>query len=130
MPGIVWKFFQYSLHFQWWFKFLEKVLIWLRKCWFYLKKMPKSKVESFRKANFDVSQECKIMPTWTIKFGTSTQLTCLKTEELNVLNIWKMWKKWSLKEARPSFDQNSCSSTNPVQNIWNKIEKSSKIVQD
>ena len=27
------------------------------------KKMPKSKVESFRKANFDVNQECKIMPT-------------------------------------------------------------------
>ena len=35
-----------------------------------------------------------------------------------------------LKETRPSYDQKLASLDNPRQNIWNKIEKSSKIGQD
>ena len=32
MTRIVWKLFFYSLHFQWWFNYLEKVPILAQKC--------------------------------------------------------------------------------------------------
>ena len=40
-----------------------------------------------------------------------------------------MSKNESLKKTGPSEDQNFLCSDNPEQNIWNKIEKSSKIGQ-
>ena len=39
-------------------------------------------------------------------------------------------KKKLLKETGLSYDQKFLSSENPRQNIWNKMEKSSKIRQD
>ena len=45
----VWKFLFCNLHFEWWFKFLEKVLIWLRNVTS-IKKLPIGKVESFFKS--------------------------------------------------------------------------------
>ena len=41
-----------------------------------------------------------------------------------------MLKNWSLKEAAPSYDQKFVCLENPGQNIWNKVDKSSKIGQD
>ena len=38
-----------------------------------------------------------------------------------------MSKNWSLKETELSYDQKCACLDNPRQNIWNKIEKSSKI---
>ena len=45
------KIFFCSLHFQWWLKFLEKVLISLKNV-ISIKKIPISKVESSLKSNF------------------------------------------------------------------------------
>ena len=41
-----------------------------------------------------------------------------------------MLKNWSLRETEQIYDQEFTCSDNPGQNIWNKIEKSSKIGQD
>ena len=51
MTKIVWKFSFCSLHFQLWFKFLEKVVIWLKNVTFIIK-LPINKVVSFLKSNF------------------------------------------------------------------------------
>ena len=40
-----------------------------------------------------------------------------------------MSKSYSLQEAEPSFDPKFDCSDNPVQNIWNKVKKPSKIGQ-
>ena len=58
MKRIFWKVFICSLHFQWRLKFLEKVLILLKKG-ISTKKLPIRKVESFSKSNFDLKQICK-----------------------------------------------------------------------
>ena len=59
MTKAVWKFPFCSLHFQWCFQFLEKVLIWLYKI-ISIKQISKSKVEKFLKSNFDLNQICKM----------------------------------------------------------------------
>ena len=41
-----------------------------------------------------------------------------------------MSKKWSLKDIEPSYAQKFACSDYPEQNIWNKIDKPSKIGQD
>ena len=41
-----------------------------------------------------------------------------------------MWKNWSLKKTGWSYNETFVSPDNPGQNIWNKIEKSSKTEQD
>ena len=46
-----WKFSFCSLHFQCWFKFLEKVLIWIKNVTS-AKKLTTCKVESYLKSNF------------------------------------------------------------------------------
>ena len=51
MTRIVWKFPFCSLHLQWWFRFLEKVLMWLKNVTS-IKNLPTSNVESFLKPNF------------------------------------------------------------------------------
>ena len=58
MTKIVWKFFFCSLHLQWWFDFLEKVLTRLEKV-SSIQKLSISKVEGFIRSNFDLSKICK-----------------------------------------------------------------------
>ena len=41
-----------------------------------------------------------------------------------------MFKKWSWKGTGPSKDQKFACSDNPGQNIWTKLEKSSKTGQE
>ena len=41
-----------------------------------------------------------------------------------------MSKHWSWKGTGLSYDQRFACSDNPGQNIWNKVEKSSKIAQE
>ena len=41
-----------------------------------------------------------------------------------------MSKNWSWKEAGPRKDQNLACSDNPGQDIWNKMEQSSKTGQE
>ena len=54
MTKIVWKFSFCSLHFQWIFKFLEKMLIWFKTV-SSVKKLPISNVESFLQSIFDTN---------------------------------------------------------------------------
>ena len=72
MARIFWKISFCSLHFQSWFKFLEKVLIWLKNVTS-IKKLLISKVESFWKSNF--WPKSKYCLHKTVKPGTLTQLT-------------------------------------------------------
>ena len=51
MTRIVWRFSFCSVHFHWWFKFLEKVLTYLKNVTS-IKRLPISKVECFWKSNF------------------------------------------------------------------------------
>ena len=49
---------------------------------------------------------------------------------MNGLKLQKMSKNWSLKENGSSYDQKCVFSNNSGQNIWNRLEKSSKIGQE
>ena len=59
-PGLSEIFF-YSLHFQWWFKFLEKVPIFANVSSY--KKQLIDKIQNFIKSNFGLSQGYKIVLT-------------------------------------------------------------------
>ena len=48
----------------------------------------------------------------------------------NALELQKRFKNSSLKEIGPNYSQNFFCSHNPGQNIWHKVDKSSKIGQD
>ena len=132
MTRIDWKFCFCSLHSQWWFKFLEKVLIWLKKV-NSTKKLLISKAESFLKSNFHLNQICKIVLTQSHYIWNFNAVTCfiflLKIGQM-LSSYRKFFKNWRLKETRPSCDKKFSCSDNHGQNIWNKIEKSSKIGQD
>ena len=68
-----------------------------------------------------------------MKFETLTQLTCFMFLSKIGEMLWsyrKCQKNLSLKETGPSYDKKFACSDNPGQNIWNQIEKSSKIGQD
>ena len=60
MTNIVWKFCFCSVHFQWWFKFQEKMPLWLKK-FSYVKKLPISNSESFLESIFGLNEICKIL---------------------------------------------------------------------
>ena len=62
MTKIVWKFSFCSLHFQWWFEFLEKMLIWFKNV-SSVKKLPISDDESFLESIFDLNWTYKILFT-------------------------------------------------------------------
>ena len=94
MTRIIWKFSCCSLHLQWCFNLLEKVLIWLKNVTS-IKKLPISKVECFLKSNFwpkSNIQKCCLHKT--IKFGTLTQLACF----IFLLKFIKML--WSYKNCQ------------------------------
>ena len=59
---IFWKFSFCSLHFQWWFRFLEKMLIWLKKV-STVKKLPICNCESSLYLIFDLHWIFKILLT-------------------------------------------------------------------
>ena len=48
------KIFFCTAHFQWWFKFLEKILIWFKKV-SSVKKLPVTNGESFLESIFDLN---------------------------------------------------------------------------
>ena len=52
MNKIVWKLSFLFLHFQWWLKFLDKMLIWFKKV-NSVKKLPISNGESILETIFD-----------------------------------------------------------------------------
>ena len=54
MTKIVWKFSFCSLHFPWWFTYLEKTLIRFNKV-SSVKKLPISNGESFLESIFDLN---------------------------------------------------------------------------
>ena len=51
---VIWKSSFCSLHLQWWFKFLERMLIWFKKV-SSVKKAPIRNSESFQKSIFDLN---------------------------------------------------------------------------
>ena len=57
LTKIDWKFLLCSLHSQWWFKFLEKAIIYLKNV-SSINKLPIIKVERFLKSSFDLNQIC------------------------------------------------------------------------
>ena len=125
------KILFYSLHFQWWYKFLEKVLILARKCWF---------VQKTTNQQYWKFSKCKVWPKPRIQNSTNTkplnlelllELTCfiLKSWLDNVLKLQKISKNSSLKETGPSCGLRFVSPDNPSQNIWHKLKKYSKIRQ-
>ena len=70
---IVLKFYFCFLHFQWWSKFLEKVLIWLKNVTS-ITKLQISKAEIFLKLNF--------WPKWNIQNSAYTKPLNLKLTQL------------------------------------------------
>ena len=58
----VWKFSVCTLHFQWWFQYLKKLLISFKKLTS-AKKLPISDDESVLESVFDVNGTCKIRLT-------------------------------------------------------------------
>ena len=75
-----------------------------------MKNLPLSKVESFVKSNYDLKQT-------------------YKRQEKSFAGMKKVKKK-SSEEIGSSYDQKFVCSHNPGENIWNKVQKSSKIRQD
>ena len=102
MTKIFWKFCFCPLHFQWWFNFFEKILIWLKKV-SSVKKVTISNDESFLEAIFDLKQIGKILLTQTIKFRSLT----LKIEEM----LWwytkfqktNVWRRLGRAKAKTLF---------------------------
>ena len=77
MTRIIWKFSFCSVLFQWWFQFLEIVLIWLRKV---------SSIKYTTNTQSWKLSKVKFLLHKDIKFGTLTQLTCF----ISLLNIGGM----------------------------------------
>ena len=132
MARIVWKLFFHSLHFQWWFTYLGKVPILAQKCHF-VQKPTILKSWKFYKIKFS--------PTTKIQNSANTKPLNLELSHIslslyfyhdwrNALKLQKMFKNSSLKETGPSCGQKFVRSDNPGQNIWYKVEKSSKVGQD
>ena len=117
MTRIIWKHFCCSLHFQWWFRFLEKVLIWLKNV-ISTKKIPINKTESFLKSNIVQNHICKI-ETWNFN-ATDLFYIFIKCQR-NALLSKKISQNWSLRETGPSHGKKFAFSDNPRQNIWTKI---------
>ena len=99
MSKIVWKFFFCLLHFEWWFKFLEKLLIWL-KILPLSKNYQEAKLKVFKSQIFDLNQLCEIVLTQNHWIWTLTQLTCFVFLLKFIEMFWsykKMSKNWSWK---------------------------------
>ena len=99
----------------------------------YLKNPRASDAESFLEAIFDLNWICKILFTWNRQiwtFNATDLLNILLKDSRNAFKIATMLKNECLKKTGPSYDQKFVFSDNPGQNIWNKIEKSSKPGQD
>ena len=132
MTRIVWKLFFYSLYFQWWFNYLERVPILAQKCQFVqkttnqqswksskVKFWPKPKVQNNAKTkplNFE------LLHIWLALY--------FYHEWRNTLKLHKMSKNPNLKETGLNCGQKYFCSDNPGQNIWHKVKKSSKTRQD
>ena len=132
MARIVWKPFFHSPHLQWWFNYLGKVPILSQKCYF-LQKPTNRRSSKFYKVKF--------WPTEKMQNSANTKLLNLELSRIslslyfyhdwrNALKLQKMFKNSSLKETGPSCGQKFVRSDNPGQNIWYKVEKSSKVGQD
>ena len=99
------------MHIQWSYKFLEKVLIWLKNV-SSIEKLQNSEVESFLNPNFDLNQTCKIVLQKTIEFGTLIQMSDFifswkmeKSSDL-IKNVKKLnVEKLKFRETEPSRDQ-------------------------
>ena len=93
----VWKFSFCSVHFEWWFKFLEKVLILLKDIKF-IKKPPISKVESFLKSSLWPKSNMQNSPyTKPLTSELLTQLTCFLFLLKFIEMLWsyqKCLKNW------------------------------------
>ena len=99
MSKIVWKFSFCLLHFEWWFKFLEKLLIWL-KILPLSKNYQEAKLKVFKSQIFDLNQLCEIVLTQNHWIWTLTQLTCFVFLLKFIEMFWsykKMSKNWSWK---------------------------------
>ena len=92
-----WKILFCSLHFQQWFKFLEKTLIWMKGI-STVKNLPISKISIFLKSNFDLKQMCKKRLRKTIKFGFLMHLSCFIVSIKIRSELW-MYRKFQIIEV-------------------------------
>ena len=99
MTRNVWKFSFCSLHFQRWFKFLEKVLIWLKNVTS-IKKLPIRKVGSFLKSNFWPKSNMKNSGYTKPLFGTLTQLACFIFLLKFIEMLWSYRKCQEIRNGR------------------------------
>ena len=111
-PGL-WERFACSPNFQRWFKFLEKMLIWLKKL--FLSK-------NFQLVNLKLSQ---------VKFWAKPNL---QKSIYTKIWIWKMQWMQKCEDWRNGWMLGNWAKLMPIsfllrlgQNIWHKVKKSSKI---
>ena len=128
MTRIVRKFSFCFLHFQWWFKFMGKVFIWLKHFTF-IKKLPISKVQSFLKLNFwpksNIQNSAYVKRlNWELQCNRLALYFYWNSEKC--FGVIKTLKKWSWKGTGVSKDKKFACSDNPGHNIWNKVKSSSK----
>ena len=106
---IVWKFSFCSLHFQRWFQFLEKTLIWFKKV-SSVKKLPISDGESFLESIFDLNWTCKILLTqscyiWNFNAADLFYIFLKRMEKCfdNIQNVKKLKFEADWAELRPKI---------------------------
>ena len=101
--------FSCSVHFQWWLKILQKVLILLKKV-SSIKKLPISKVKSFLKSNFlpksnmqhsvyTISLNLEPWRNWLVLFFYCRSEKCLEFIE----NVKKSELKWKWVDLGPKM---------------------------